>query len=161
MVVVDIEKPKSCADCLFTGIEGDQMHCLLTGMTISCMTDHCKGKCPLISEGSPEWEKIIGKSEIKKGTDMTTYEFEKISKNAVIKVMKEQYGMELTIQELEFVWFAHELGFKKCTLYAAKLGHYYPEVTYNRDKNELYVDVYLKQSNTKIEAKDFDMEAYV
>ena len=92
---------------------------------------------------------------------MTTYEFEKVAKNAVIKVMKEKYDIELTIGELEFVWFAHELGFKKCTLYAAKLGHYYTEVTYNRGSNELYVDVYLKQSNTKIDSKDFDMVAHV
>lgn len=89
---------------------------------------------------------------------MTSYEFEKIAKNAVIDVMKEKHNIELTIEELNFVWFAHELGYKKCTLWAQKLGHYYPEVTYNRDKNEIYVDIYLKQSNTKIEAKDFNME---
>lgn len=81
---------------------------------------------------------------------MTSYEFEKLAKNEVIKIMKEKYDIELSIEELDIVWFAHELGFKKCTLYAEKLGHYYPEVTYNRDKNELYVDVYLKQSNTLI-----------
>lgn len=91
---------------------------------------------------------------------MTSYEFEKIAKNAVIGIMKEKYGVELTMQELEFVWFAHELGYKKCTLYAQKLGHYYPEVTYNLAKNEMYVDVYLKQSNTRIEAKDFDKEVH-
>ena len=91
---------------------------------------------------------------------MTSYEFEKIAKNAVIKVMKEQHYIELTIGELEFVWFAHELGFKKCTLYAQKLGHYYPEVTYNRDTNELYVDIYLKQSNTKFTAEQFDTEVH-
>ena len=82
---------------------------------------------------------------------MTSYEFEKLAKNEVIKIMKEKYNIELSIDELEMVWFAHELGFKKCTLYAKKLGHYYPEVTYNRDKNEIYVDIYLKQSNTRIE----------
>lgn len=81
---------------------------------------------------------------------MTSYEFEKLAKNEVIKIMKENYDIELSIEELDIVWFAHELGFKKCTLYAEKLGHYYPEVTYNRDKNELYVDIYLKQSNTLI-----------
>ena len=91
---------------------------------------------------------------------MTSYEFEKIAKNAVIKVMKEQHDIELTIGELEFVWFAHELGFKKCTLYAQKLGNYYPEVTYNRDTNELYVDIYLKQSNTKFTVEQFDTEVH-
>lgn len=92
---------------------------------------------------------------------MTTYEFEKVAKNAVIKVMKEKHDIELTIEELQFVWFAHELGYKKCTLYAEKLGHYYPEVTYNLAKDELYVDVYLKQSNTHISAEEFDYEAHV
>ena len=85
----------------------------------------------------------------------------RLQKNAVIKIMKEQHGIELDITELEFVWFAHELGYKKCTLWAQKLGHFYPEVTYNRDKDELYVDVYLKQSNTRIEAKDFDRQAHI
>lgn len=90
---------------------------------------------------------------------MKSYEFEKIAKNAVIKIMKEKYDIELTIEELEMVWFAHLLGYKKCTLYAKALGHYYPEVTYNRDKNELYVDIYLKQSNTHITSDEFNMEA--
>ena len=89
---------------------------------------------------------------------MTSYEFEKVAKNAVIKVMKEKYDIELSLQELDFVWFAHELGYKKCTLYAERLGDYYPEVTYNLAKDELYVDIYLKQSNTRIESKDFDLE---
>lgn len=98
---------------------------------------------------------------VMRSRDMTSYEFEKIAKNAVIKIMHNNYNIDLKMNELEFVWFAHELGYKKCTLYAEKLGHYYPEVTYNRDKNELYVDIYLKQSNTKISADQFDTEAYV
>ena len=81
---------------------------------------------------------------------MTTNEFERIAKNAVIQIMKEKHNIELSFEELEFVWFAHELGYKKCTLYAKKIGHYYPEVTYNRDTDDLYVDVYSKQSNTCI-----------
>lgn len=92
---------------------------------------------------------------------MTSYEFEKVAKNAVIKVMKEKHGIDLTIEELEFVWFAHLLGFKKCTLYAQRLGNYYPEVTYNRDKDELYVDIYLKQSNTKMTQDELDFDAHV
>ncbi len=90
---------------------------------------------------------------------MTSYEFEKAAKNAVVRVMKEKHDLELTIAELDLVWFAHELGYKKCTIYAQRLGHFYPEVTYNRDKNEIYVDIYLKQSNTKIPAEEFDFSA--
>ena len=74
---------------------------------------------------------------------------------------KSPYEIDLTIEDLELVWFAHELGFKKCTLYAEKLGNYYPEVTYNRDKNEIYVDIYLKQTNTVIVADDFDFVAHL
>lgn len=89
---------------------------------------------------------------------MTSYEFEKVAKNAVIMIMKKKYDISLTIEELDFVWFAHELGFKKCTLYAEKLGNYYPEVTFNRDTQELYVDIYLKQSNTKLTAEMFNYD---
>ena len=81
---------------------------------------------------------------------MKSYEFEKIAKTEISRIMKEKYNIEVKTDELELVWFAHELGFKKCTLYAEKLGNYYPEVTYNRDKNELYVDIYHKESNSKI-----------
>lgn len=85
---------------------------------------------------------------------MTSYEFEKAAKNAVIKVMKENHDIDLSIDELELVWFAHVLGYKKCTLYAQKLDNFYPEVTYNRDKDELYVDIYNKVSNTKFSMSD-------
>lgn len=91
---------------------------------------------------------------------MTSYEFEKIAKNAVAKVMKEQHNIELELSELDFVWFAHELGFKKCTLYSTKMGNYYAEVTYNRDVKELYVDIYLKKSNTKFTSDQFDTEVH-
>lgn len=81
---------------------------------------------------------------------MTTQEFEIAAKNAVIGIMKQNHGVTVEFKNLQFVWFAHELGYKKCTLYARELGHYYPEVTYNLEKNEMYVDIYLKQSNTCI-----------
>lgn len=90
---------------------------------------------------------------------MTSYEFEKAAKNAVVKIMAEQFGQKVSFRNLQFVWFAHELGYKKCTLYAPELGHYYPEVTYNLAKDEMYVDIYLKQFNTHIPAAELDFEA--
>ena len=39
------------------------------------------------------------------------------------------------------------------------MGDKYAEVTYNRDKNEIYVDMYKKISNTKISADEFNFEA--
>lgn len=92
---------------------------------------------------------------------MTSYEFEKAAKNAAILVMKEKHGIDVAFVNLQLVWFAHELGHKKCTLYAPELGNWYPEVTYNVNTNELYVDVYLKQSNTCVTSELIDIVAHV
>ncbi|MBQ9291457.1 MAG: hypothetical protein IJ210_15220 [Clostridia bacterium] len=81
---------------------------------------------------------------------MTSYEFEKAAKNAVVLIMREKHHVDVAFENLQLVWFAHELGHKKCTLYAPELGNWYPEVTYNVNTNEFYVDVYLKQSNTRV-----------
>lgn len=86
---------------------------------------------------------------------MTSQEFEKAAKNAVIKVL----GEDIEISQLDLVWFAHELGYKKCTLWGVPMGDRYAEVTYNRDKDEMYVDIYKKVSNTKIPAEEFDFTA--
>ena len=72
---------------------------------------------------------------------MTSYEFEKAAKNAVIKVLNEN----INISELDLVWFAHELGYKKCTIWGQPMGDRYAEVTYNRDKDEMYVDTILEK----------------
>lgn len=89
---------------------------------------------------------------------MTSYEFEKAAKNAVIKVLHEQHNQEIEFRDLQFVWFSHVLGYKKCTLYAPEMGYFYAEVTYNQSKDEMYVDVYLKKSNTKIPAEGINLE---
>lgn len=44
---------------------------------------------------------------------MTSYEFEKAAKNAVIQTLSEN----ISIDQLDLVWFAHELGYKKCTIW--------------------------------------------
>jgi hypothetical protein len=44
--------------------------------------------------------------------------------------MKEKYNIDLTSDELEL--------------------NYYPEGTYNKDKNEIYVDICLEQANITI-----------
>ncbi len=84
---------------------------------------------------------------------MTSSEFERLAKTAVAKVMKAKHGITVKYEDLELVWFAHELGNKKCMIYGPALGLYYPEVTYNADKQELYVDVYIKRSNTVFHPK--------
>ena len=86
---------------------------------------------------------------------MTSYDFEKAAKNAVISVL----GEDIVINQLEMVWFAHELGYKKCTIRGEPMGDKYAEVTYNRDKDEMYVDIYEKIGNTRIPSSEFNFTA--
>lgn len=90
---------------------------------------------------------------------MTSYEFEKAAKNAVLKWLRNNYIPIGDINQLDFVWFAHELGYKKCTIWGQPMGNKYAEVTYNRDRDEMYVDIYQKISNTKISSDEFDFNA--
>lgn len=55
--------------------------------------------------------------------------------------------------------YAHELGYKKCTIWGQPMGNRYAEVTYNRDKDEMYVDIYQKIINNKISSDEFNFEA--
>ena len=89
---------------------------------------------------------------------MTSYEFEVAAKNAVVNELK-NYGVETDISKLDFVWFAHELGYKKCTIWGPPMGTTYAEVTYNRGKDEMYVDIYQKISNKKIPSSEFNFSA--
>lgn len=86
---------------------------------------------------------------------MTSYDFEKAAKNAVIDVL----GDNIVIDQLDMVWFAHQLWYKKCTILVEPMGDKYAEVTYNIDKDEMYVDIYQKISNTKIPSSEFNFTA--
>ena len=91
---------------------------------------------------------------------MTSYEFEKAAKNAVIDVLSDDVNfMNITIDQLDFVWFAHELGYKKCTIWGRPMGNRYAEVTYNRDKDEMYIDIYQKITKQVIGRDEFNFEA--
>lgn len=90
---------------------------------------------------------------------MNSYEFEVAAKNAVIAVVQEKYGETYDIIQIQMVWFAHVLGNKKAILIDNGMNMRIYEVTYNREKNELYVDVYEKQHNEKI--TDIDTEVHV
>ena len=84
---------------------------------------------------------------------MTSYEFEKMAKNAAIK-SAEKYDRGLTIEDMHIVWFAHVLGNKKCLMFTEKLEGLYFEVTYNSLKEEIYVDTYGKLNNMRIGHED-------
>ncbi len=81
---------------------------------------------------------------------MTSYEFEVAAKNAVIQIVKEKYGEKYDIRQIQMVWFAHILGFKKAILIDTGENCRVYEVTYERNKKELYVDAYEKTENVKL-----------
>ena len=91
---------------------------------------------------------------------MTSYEFEVAAKNAVIDVIKKQYDETYPIGQINVVWMAHLLGFKKAILIDAGANQRIYEVTYNRDKNEMYVDAYEKASNTVYAGTAIDTKAH-
>lgn len=58
--------------------------------------------------------------------------------------------MQLTEDDVYIVWFSKTLqNFKALVSTAVSDGMYY-EITYNGDKNELYLDAYKKWENKKI-----------
>lgn len=84
---------------------------------------------------------------------MTSSEFEQAAKKVVADYMKNVFGIET--DDLQLVWFAHELGNKKCTLFSKKFGHFYPEVTYNAEKKEMYLDLYVKYDHIVLPQEAF------
>ena len=63
-------------------------------------------------------------------------------------------NMTIDPDRLQIVWMCHILGFKKCLVaYVGGGDNHYIEVTYNCDKNELYVDVYDKVLNRRHQIK--------
>ena len=85
---------------------------------------------------------------------MQSYEFEVKCKNALIKILKEKYGEELTIKDLHLVLFAKALDNFKCTIIDLRPNQRYYELTFNGAKNELYVDVYDKQFNIAVKGDE-------
>ena len=54
----------------------------------------------------------------------------------------------IMIDDVHIVWFAYTLGNMKCLCKTALPDEMYYEVTYNKGKDEIYLDVYHKFCNT-------------
>jgi len=87
---------------------------------------------------------------------MTSYEFEVICKNELIKEIKEKYNEDYRIEEMHLVWFSKTLQNMKCCICDSGKNQRYYECTYNGNKQELYVDIYEKKYNTKVSQENFD-----
>lgn len=78
----------------------------------------------------------------------------KLCKNVVVDYFNSRVdktdNMQLTEDDVYIVWFSKTLqNFKALVSTAISDGMYY-EITYNGDKNELYLDAYKKWENKKI-----------
>lgn len=62
-------------------------------------------------------------------------------------------NMTIDRDRLQVVWLCHTLGDKKCLVTYIGEDSHYIEVTYNCNKNELYVDVYNKVLNRRHQIK--------
>lgn len=82
------------------------------------------------------------------------------AKNAVIDVVK-GYGIEVGIEELQIVWFAHIVGNKKCLIWGVPLRNKYAEVTYASESDMIYVDLYEKIQHKEMHSFDADYQAHV
>lgn len=58
---------------------------------------------------------------------------------------------QITINESYVVWFSYVLGNAKCLISTTREDHKYYELTYNKKTNQLYVDQYVKLSNSEID----------
>lgn len=88
---------------------------------------------------------------------MTSYQFEVAAKNAVIDVILKNHDEVFTIKDLSLVWFARILGDMKAIIDHGVNNRLY-EITYNIDKDEMYVDEYDKKTNTVFYSNMIDTE---
>lgn len=79
---------------------------------------------------------------------MIQYKFEERAKHLVIDTIKEMFSEDYDISEINMVWYAHILGFKKAILIDNGINKRMYEVTYNINTNEMYIDVYEKLRNS-------------
>lgn len=84
---------------------------------------------------------------------MTTYEFERAAKRLVIHETQYEYDEDYKIEDISVVWMVHLLGSKKCILIDNGQNMRMYEVTYNAGKNEMYLDVYYKHSNMRVDGQ--------
>jgi hypothetical protein len=89
---------------------------------------------------------------------MTSYEFEVAAKNAVIEMLAKR-GIDAKIEDLQLTWFTHLLGNKKCMIWGEPMANLYAEITYARDSQITYCDLYQKLDHMDLHDWELDFEA--
>lgn len=82
---------------------------------------------------------------------MGSHVFLRISKKAVVDYANEHFdktdGKEITTDDAFVVWYCKTLQNHKALISTTVPDGMYYEITYNGDKNELYLDAYKKWEN--------------
>jgi hypothetical protein len=81
---------------------------------------------------------------------MTTKHFEELAVQEYLKALKEKYDQEQSEGNTSIVWLCYILGGMKCLIADRSHNGLYAEFTYNKDKNECYLDIYKKEHNILI-----------
>lgn len=78
--------------------------------------------------------------------------------SAYVSSQARMQDIKLVYDSLHITWFSKTLQNHKALVMSTHkdYDHIYWEVTYNGDKDEYYVDKYIKQSNTVILGEDID-----
>ena len=95
-----------------------------------------------------------------------SYEFEKICKNLIIKYVNEHFEITdnikpITIENVYVVWMCKTLQNSKALLSTTVPDGRYYEITYNGDKDEIYLDVYTKVQNIKVPSSEFQRDVVI
>lgn len=94
-----------------------------------------------------------------------SYKFEKICKNIIVdyfnKNVEKTDNVKISIQDVYVVWMCKTLKNSKALLSTNIPDGLYYELTYNGEKDEIYVDVYKKWSNYVVKSEKFNDKAEV
>lgn len=84
--------------------------------------------------------------------NMESEEFIELAQNKLVNHYDNLFD-DVQPRFFHLVWFARELQNMKA-LFMLHHSHKYWEVTYNGDKNEMYIDTYDKVDNTEYDLED-------
>lgn len=79
------------------------------------------------------------------GSKLSSEQFEQIAKRVVADTLRNVHNIDVSYEELNFVWFAYVLKNMKCLIWGPKMHGMYAEVTYSAENNAIYTDIYEKR----------------
>ena len=85
---------------------------------------------------------------------MDNGKFIDVCKNEVVKYTNDHLDKQISSDDVYVVWLTKTLQNNKALLSTTLFDGMYYELTYNGDKNELYIDVYKRLENKEVTLDD-------